>query len=102
MSRLGRSAPFAALSILANGPQSFGGRKIGVLITDGADAALIVGGGGHCGAQRQGHVAASRMDAVCWVGEPLGGERRVPNCRHAVAAESPLIPFHYAVGVGCP
>jgi len=41
MSRIGRSAPLAALSILANGPKSFGGRKIGVLVTDGADAALI-------------------------------------------------------------
>ena len=60
------------------------------------------GGGGHCGAQRQGHAAASRVDAVCWVGEPLGSERRVPTCRCAVAAKSPLILFHYAVGVGCP
>jgi catalase len=34
-------APSRALSILANGPQSFRGRKIGVLVTDGADAALI-------------------------------------------------------------
>src|SRR6266566_1366340 len=33
--------PSPALSILANGPESFGGRKIGVLVTDGADAALI-------------------------------------------------------------
>jgi catalase len=29
----------AALSILANGPDSFAGRKIGILITDGVDAA---------------------------------------------------------------
>src|SRR6266566_3820793 len=36
-------APSPALSILANGPESFGGRKIGVLVTDGADAALIAG-----------------------------------------------------------
>jgi catalase len=35
--------PSPALSILANGPESFGGRKIGVLVTDGADAALIAG-----------------------------------------------------------
>jgi catalase len=35
--------PSPALSILANGPQGFGGRKIGVLVTDGADAALIAG-----------------------------------------------------------
>jgi catalase len=33
----------AALSILGNGPESFAGRKIGVLVADGADAALIAG-----------------------------------------------------------
>jgi catalase len=32
-----------ALSILANGPDSFAGRKIGVLVTDGVDAAAIEG-----------------------------------------------------------
>jgi catalase len=32
-----------ALSILANGPDSFAGRKIGVLVTTGADAGLIAG-----------------------------------------------------------
>jgi catalase len=32
-----------ALSILANGPDSFAGRKIGVLVADGSDAALIAG-----------------------------------------------------------
>jgi catalase len=30
-----------ALSILRNGPDSFAGRKLGVLVTDGADAALL-------------------------------------------------------------
>ncbi len=30
-----------ALSILANGPQSFAGRKLGVLLTDGADAGVL-------------------------------------------------------------
>ena len=30
-----------ALSILANGPDSFSGRKIGILVTDGADAAKL-------------------------------------------------------------
>jgi catalase len=34
-------APSPALSILANGPNSFAGRKIGVLVTEGADATLI-------------------------------------------------------------
>jgi catalase len=32
-----------ALSILANGPESFAGRKIGVLVTDGTDAKLLAG-----------------------------------------------------------
>ncbi len=30
-----------ALSILANGPDSFAGRKLGILVTDGADAAKL-------------------------------------------------------------
>ncbi|MET8147174.1 catalase [Actinoplanes sp. NPDC049668] len=34
-------APSPALSILANGPHDFAGRKLGVLITDGTDAALL-------------------------------------------------------------
>ncbi len=33
--------PSPALSILKNGPESFSGRKIGVLVSEGADAALI-------------------------------------------------------------
>ena len=33
--------PSPALSILLNGPKSFAGRKLGVLVTDGADASLI-------------------------------------------------------------
>jgi catalase len=33
--------PSPALSILANGPESFAGRKIGVLVTDGAGAAML-------------------------------------------------------------
>ncbi|MGF7147349.1 catalase [Sphingomonas zeicaulis] len=33
--------PSAALSIVANGPKSFKGRKLGVLLTDGSDAALL-------------------------------------------------------------
>ena len=35
------SPPSAALSILANGPATFAGRKVGVLVTDGTDAALL-------------------------------------------------------------
>jgi catalase len=34
-------APSPALSILANGPDSFAGRKLGILVTDGADAAKL-------------------------------------------------------------
>jgi catalase len=33
--------PSPALSILANGPDSFAGRKLGVLVTDGTDAAAL-------------------------------------------------------------
>ena len=33
--------PSPALSIIENGPKSFKGRKVGVLVTDGADAALL-------------------------------------------------------------
>ena len=34
-------APSPALSILANGPQTFAGRKLGVLVSDGASARLL-------------------------------------------------------------
>src|SRR5689334_12132164 len=34
-------APSPALSILKNGPSSFAGRKVGALVTDGTDAALL-------------------------------------------------------------
>ncbi|MGH3404179.1 MAG: catalase [Streptosporangiaceae bacterium] len=34
-------APSPALSIVANGPDSFAGRKLGVLVTDGADADIL-------------------------------------------------------------
>src|SRR2546421_62518 len=34
-------APSPALSILRNGPESFAGRRLGVLLTDGADAELL-------------------------------------------------------------
>ena len=33
--------PSPALSIVANGPESFAGRKLGVLVTDGSDAAML-------------------------------------------------------------
>lgn len=33
--------PSPALSIVANGPESFAGRKVGMLVTDGADAAVV-------------------------------------------------------------
>lgn len=34
-------APSPALSIIKNGPDSFAGRRVGVLVSDGADAALL-------------------------------------------------------------
>jgi catalase len=33
--------PSAALSIIANGPKAFAGRKLGILVTDGTDAKLL-------------------------------------------------------------
>ncbi|MGF6229212.1 catalase [Inquilinus ginsengisoli] len=36
-------APSPALSILKNGPQRFEGRKLGILVTDGVDAAILNG-----------------------------------------------------------
>jgi len=33
--------PSPALSIIRNGPDSFAGRKVGALVTDGADGALL-------------------------------------------------------------
>jgi catalase len=33
--------PSAALSIVRNGPNSFAGRKLGILVTDGAEAAIV-------------------------------------------------------------
>ena len=40
--------PSSALSILANGPESFAGRKLGILVTDGVDAALLAALGEAC------------------------------------------------------
>lgn len=34
-------APSPALSIVKNGPESFAGRKLGIFVTDGADASLV-------------------------------------------------------------
>ena len=33
--------PSPVLSIIENGPQRFEGRKLGILVTDGTDAALL-------------------------------------------------------------
>ena len=35
--------PSAALSIVRNGPQSFAGRKLGILVSDGAEAKIVNG-----------------------------------------------------------
>ncbi len=53
-----------ALSILANGPDAFAGRKLGVLLTDGADAALL-------GQLRE--AAASRQVTLELVAPKVGG-----------------------------
>jgi catalase len=56
--------PSPALSILRNGPASFKGRKVGALVTDGADAALL-------SALRQGLEAEGAMLEI--VAPKIGG-----------------------------
>ena len=64
--------PSSALSIIANGPQRFEGRKLGILVTDGADAAAARGAqGGDAGGGRDGRTRRPE------------GRRRHPQRRHA-------------------
>ena len=45
--------PSPALSIIENGPESFAGRKIGVLIADGVDAVAVQAPAGRCQERRR-------------------------------------------------
>ena len=46
--------PSPALSIIKNGPKRFEGRKLGILVTDGVDAALLAGAASGRGQGRRG------------------------------------------------
>ena len=70
------------LSIVANGPQTFAGRKIGVLVTDGVDAALL-------NALRK--AAAAEGALVELVAPQIGG---------VVTSDGELIPAHQKIDGG--
>ena len=55
--------PSSALSILANGPESFAGRKLGVLVSDGCDAVTV----------RSLRTVAQEMDVVVDIISPAVG-----------------------------
>jgi catalase len=74
--------PSPALSILRNGPASFAGRKLGVLITDGTDA---------------GRLAAVRKAAAA---EGTLVELVAPQVGGAVLSDGTLLPVHQQVDGG--
>jgi catalase len=74
--------PSPALSILANGPSSFAGRKIGVLMTDGTDAALL---------DELRTAAAAEGAMVELVAPHIGG---------AVLSDGTLLPAHQKIDGG--
>jgi catalase len=74
--------PSPALSIVANGPASFEGRKIGVLVTDGTDAVLL-------GALRDAATAEGTL--VELVAPKIGG---------AVLSDGTLLPAHQKIDGG--
>ncbi len=66
--------PSDALSILKNGPDSFKGRKLGILMTDGADAALFAAVTGACDKEgAQFEVIAPKIGGVT-----LSDRKKVP------------------------
>jgi catalase len=74
--------PSTALSIVANGPDSFEGRKIGVLITDGTDAALL---------DALSEAATAEGTLVELVAPQIGG---------AVLSDGTLLPAHQKIDGG--
>ncbi len=74
--------PSPPLSIVANGPQSFAGRKFGVLVTDGVDAAMLK-------ALRK--AAAAEGALVELIAPQIGG---------FVTSDGELIPAHQKVDGG--
>ena len=75
-------APSPALSIVQNGPPSFAGRKIGVLVTDGTDAALL-------GSLRK--AASAEGTLVELVAPQIGG---------VVLSDGQLLPAHHKIDGG--
>ncbi len=74
--------PSDALSIAKNGPQSFAGRKLGLLITDGADAGLV----------KALMAALEAADAMCEIVAPrIGG---------ATLSDGTLIPAQQKIDGG--
>ena len=71
-----------ALSIVANGPSGFAGRKIGVLVTDGTDAALL---------RALRKAAAAEGSLVELVAPQVGG---------VVTSDGELIPAHQKIDGG--
>ena len=74
--------PSPALSIVANGPDSFAGRKIGALITDGTDAALL----------------ASLREAATAEGALV--ELVAPQIGGVVTSDGELVPAHQKIDGG--
>ena len=74
--------PSDALSILKNGPESFKGRKLGILVTDGADAALL--------GELQN--AAAAMGAVV--------ELVAPTVGGVTLSDGKLMPAHHKIDGG--
>ncbi len=86
--------PSPALSILRNGPSSFAGRKLGVLVTDGSDAALLQ-------ALRKAATAEGAM--VELVAPQVGGvvhERRQPPAGAPEDRRWPVRPLRRGRGDG--
>lgn len=74
--------PSPALSIVNRGPQRFGGRKLGILITDGVDAKLL-----------QGLTGAVTAEKAVF-------ELIAPKVGGAVASDGTLIKAHYMIDGG--
>ena len=74
--------PSAKLSIVQNGPDTFKGRKIGILLTDGVDAVLL----------------AALMEAVAAEGALL--EFVAPKVGGVTASDGTLIPAQQKIGGG--
>jgi catalase len=71
-------APSGALSIIGNGPGNFSGRKLGVLITDGAEASVL----------RALHDQAGRQDVSIELIAPTVGGVKMSDGKRVTAAQA--------------